>query len=67
MGNNTQVKQEGDGSVIHIWGGYHYINAIKVNKSNYKSNITEVEDVVFTQGHPYDAVKHEEVVGVFTN
>ena len=57
MLNETQAKQDGGGGA-----GLHqrrncYGNMVAINKSNYKNNIYELKDVIFTQGRTSGATK----------
>ena len=67
MVNKTQVKKEGgEGSGLRQ-NIHFYYNSSTVNKLNCKSNITDIEDSIFTQRLPSDAVKHKYSVKVFIN
>ena len=67
MGNKIQVKQEGGTGTIQSQTWYRYRNLNTPKKPRSKSNITELEDSVFTQGHTSYAVKYEDSIETLVN
>ena len=67
VSNENQVDQEGGGGAGHFQGVNLYRNTSTVKKFNYKSDIADLEDVVFTQGRPYDATIYEYLIKVLLN
>ena len=67
MGNKEQVNQEGGTGTDQIQTRYRYGNYNTTDKSSFNSNITKVEDAIFTQGLPYDTTKYDESIKTLIN
>ena len=66
MGEYTDAPVTGGGSA-RIQGRNCYGNRIAANKLNYKSNIFDLKDDVFTEGCPSDGAKYKDSVKVLIN
>ena len=62
MGNETQVNQEGGAGIRQSQTGYHCGNSNTTKKPGFESNIIDLKDAVFAQGHPSDTDKCEYLV-----
>ena len=67
MGNETQAKQQGRSGNGWIQANYFYEWSNTMNKSIFKNNIPELEDVFFTHGSPSDAKKYEDSIETILN
>ena len=61
------MKEEYGYSAGRHKGSNHYVNVSTINKSNYNSNIADLEDAVFTQKLPSNAAKYKYLVNVLIN
>ena len=62
MGNETQVNPEGCTSTGQSRTGFRYGNYKTTEKPSFKRNTTKIKYSIFTQGHPSDAEKYEELI-----
>ena len=61
------MNQEGGTGTGQRRTGYRYRNSNTTKKPSFKIKTTNLEDGIFTQGRPYDAVKYEDSIKTVIN